>query len=168
MKEKTGCLFDAVDRAAETAITVLFALMVIVGGMQVVSRYLLRHSLSWSEELQKYLHIWMIFIAIPLAYRRGAHIGMNILYDRLPPRARHAVGVLFDAMWLVLGVSMAIFTRPLMAVARGQTSPGLGLRMDFVYSCMVIGGAYIALTAIRNIITRLSAHDGGQQSGEED
>lgn len=149
--------FAVIDRTVEWIITALFSLMVVVGGMQVVSRYLLKHSLSWSEECQKYLHIWMIFLAIPLAYKHGSHIGMNIVKDRLPKSVQFLLTILFDALWFVFGAAMVFYTRPLMVVARGQTSPGLGLRMDLVYSCVAVGGAYLALMAARNIVTHLGS-----------
>jgi len=142
---------NAIDNAVEWGITILFSLMVVIGGLQVVSRYLLKQSLSWSEESQKYLHIWMIFLAIPLAYKRGAHLGMNIVVDKLPLGAQQAMFVAYDLMWLGLGTAMVVYTSPLMTVASRQTSPGLGLRMDLVYSCMAIGGSYLVFTALRKL-----------------
>lgn len=160
---KSACV--VIDRAAEWIITVLFSLMVLIGGMQVIARYLLRESLSWSEESQKYLHIWMIFLAIPLAYRHGRHIGMNVLLDRLPPVVRRVFTVVFDLMWLLLGVAMVVYARPLLAVASRQTSPGLGFRMDYVYSCVVVGGAYLVFTAVRKLAEHV--RNAMQPSNEE-
>jgi len=124
--------------------------MVLVGGLQVVSRYLFMNSLSWSEEFQKYMHIWIIFLAIPLAYKRGAHIGMNIVFDRLPVKARYILTLLTDLLWFALGAVMAFYTTDIMRVAKMQTSPGLGIRMDAVYSCILIGGLYLCLMALKS------------------
>lgn len=125
--------------------------MVIVGGMQVFSRYVLHNSLSWSEEFQKFSHIWLIFLAIPLAYKRDSHIGMNIVIDKLPARAQYILRILIDAMWFGLGIILIVYTASIMKVAKMQTSPGLGLRMDLVYFCIVIGGFYLCLVALRKL-----------------
>jgi len=157
MKNAVSKVFDGLDRTVETIITSAFALMVIVGGLQVFSRYVLKHSLSWSEEFQKFMHIWLIFLAIPLAYRNGAHIGMNVLFDKFPAKARTLLNALFDTMWFLLGGAMVFYTMRIMEVAKRQTSPGLGLRMDIVYSCIVIGGVYLCLTAGRSLAGHIAA-----------
>ena len=151
MKKTIHRWYKIIDRTVEIIITVIFSLMVLVGGMQVFCRYALRNSLSWREEFQKYMHIWLIFLAIPLAYKKGAHIGMNIVFDKLPQRVQPILTVLIDVMWFGLGVVMVFYTTRIMKVAKFQTSPGLGLRMDLVYSCIIIGGVYLCLIALHKI-----------------
>ena len=48
------------------------------------NRFVLGYSLSWSEEFQKFGHVWMVMLAILVAYRRGAHLGMDMLLHLLP------------------------------------------------------------------------------------
>ena len=156
MKKTIHRWYKIIDRTVEIIITVIFSLMVLVGGMQVFCRYALRNSLSWSEEFQKYMHIWLIFLAIPLAYKKGAHIGMNIVFDKLPQRAQPILTVLVDVMWFCLGVVMVFYTTRIMKVAKFQTSPGLGLRMDLVYSCIIIGGVYLCLIALYKIFEHIT------------
>ncbi|MFC1552189.1 TRAP transporter small permease [Candidatus Latescibacterota bacterium] len=151
MKNTVIKSLEKIDRAVEIFIAVIFSLMVIVGAMQVFSRYVLRDSLSWSEEFQKFSHIWLIFIAIPLAYKRNSHIGMNIVLDKLPVLAQKTLLILTDVMWFGLGLIMVIYTSSIMKVAKLQTSPGLGLRMDAVYFCIVIGGCYLCLVALQKL-----------------
>ena len=74
------------DRAIEMLIFVIFLGIVIVGTMQVCNRFFLNLSLSWSEELQRYGQIWIVFLGIPVAYRHSVHIGMEMLTDRLADR----------------------------------------------------------------------------------
>ena len=156
MKKTIHRWYGIIDRTVEIIITVIFSLMVLVGGMQVFYRYVLRNSLSWSEEFQKYMHIWLIFLAIPLAYKKGAHIGMNIVFDKLPQKVRSFLTVLTDVMWFGLGIIMVLYTTSIMKVAKSQTSPGLGLRMDLVYSCIIIGGVYLCLIALHEIFKHIS------------
>ena len=156
MKNAVIKSLKSIDRAVEIFIAVIFSLMVVVGAMQVFSRYVLRDSLSWSEEFQKFSHIWLIFIAIPLAYKRNSHIGMNIVLDKLPEKVRHIMLILTDVMWFGLGLIMVVYTSSIMKVAKLQTSPGLGLRMDAVYFCIVIGGSYLCLIALQKLFEHFS------------
>ncbi|MEO5764174.1 MAG: TRAP transporter small permease [Casimicrobiaceae bacterium] len=155
----TAAVFRAVDRTVEYALFLIFLAFTLVGGMQVFNRFALGLPLSWSEEFQKFGHIWLVMIAIPVAYRRGAHLGMDMLLRLLPPRAQRVVGLLTEVLWLVLAVAIGRYTLQIMAVAKTQDSPGLGIPMDRVYFGMVIGSAYLAFVALRRIATHFGWKD---------
>ena len=153
-------LFAAIDRIVIGCIVVIFAAMVVAGLAQIFNRYVLNTSLSWSEEFQRFCHIWIVFLTIPVVYQRGGHIGIDYLVTALPALPRKAAIALINGAWLVLGGAIAWTTWSLMAVASRQTSPGLGLRMDWVYAGLLIGGAYLALVAARQTVAGLRAVDG--------
>ncbi len=142
-----------VNRAFEVLIFVLVLLIVIVGGLQVFNRFVLNQSLSWSEEFMVYAHIWIVFLAIPVAYRRGAHIGMNLLTKNLPARAQLVLAFAIDTLWVILAGGVVYYTTVVMGVASNQTSPALGLRMDRAYLSLVVGGSYLLLLALRSVAT---------------
>lgn len=149
-------VFSYLDRAFEIALFLLFSAIVLVGGLQVFNRYVLNQSLSWSEEFQIYGHIWLIFLSIPVAYNRGAHIGMNLLVKRFSPRVQNGLTVATHLLWLVLALAIVSNTTVVMGVARNQTSPALGLRMDRAYLSLFVGGSYLSLLALRNVVGGLS------------
>ncbi|MBL8670268.1 MAG: TRAP transporter small permease [Alphaproteobacteria bacterium] len=150
---KVSCRW--IDRAVESALFAIFLAFTIVGGLQVFNRFVLGLPLSWSEEFQKFGHIWMVFLAIPVAYRRGAHLGMDALLRLLPVAAQRGIGFAIELMWLALAASIGWFTLAIMQVARMQDSPGLGLRMDHVYAGMVVGSVYLGIVALRRIAAHL-------------
>ncbi len=145
-------VLTAVDRAMEFALFAIFLAFSLVGGLQIFNRFALGLPLSWSEEFQKFGHVWMVFIAIPVAYRKGAHIGMDAILTRMPQGVQRAIALISEIMWLILALAIGVYTERLMEVAKFQDSPGLGLRMDWVYAGMVLGAAYLALIAVRRIV----------------
>lgn len=151
-------LLGGIDRAMDFVLFLIFLIFSLAGGLQVFNRFVLGLPLSWSEEFQKFGHIWMVFVAIPVAYRRGAHIGMDAVLVRLPQAAQLTIGLLVDLLWLALAAAIIVYTWQLLEVARMQESPGLGWRMDYVYSGMMIGAAYLALLALRRLVARLRPH----------
>jgi TRAP-type C4-dicarboxylate transport system permease small subunit len=155
----------AVNRVFEALIFVLFVLIVIVGGLQVFNRFVLNQSLSWSEEFMVYGHIWLIFLAIPVAYVRGSHIGMNLFTKNLPPRVQVLLAFAIDSMWLVLASAIVFYTTVVMGVASNQTSPALGLRMDRAYLSLVVGGSYLAILAFRSAVTSFGRLRSGGVTG---
>ncbi len=144
-------LWSALDRGVEHLIALLFLLMTIVGGMQVFNRFVLNSSLSWSEEFQKFSHIWIIYLTLAVAYERGSHISMRMIVDRFPPGVQRILSLGNDILWLVLAFSLVYYTGVIMKVARFQVSPGLGVRMDFIYLGLLLGGCYLALCVVRKL-----------------
>ena len=144
-------LFARIDRGVEYAVAVIFAAMCAVGLLQVFNRFVLNRSLSWSEEFQIFAHVWIVFLAIPIAYRRGAHLSVESFSGMLPARARRVFDVLVELVWVWFAVALAWLAWRVSEVAKLQNSPGLDLPMNYVYYSMVAGGAYLLLVVLRRI-----------------
>lgn len=152
------------NRAGKGVIIICFAVMLLTGALQVCSRKLLGISLSWTEELQIYAHIWLVFIAIPLAYDRGRHIRIDILSQRFPPRVRCASACFIDLLWIAIGLAMiylsSLYETPVgktfLQLAAGNKSAGMGLPYSILYSCLVVSGAYQCLVGLRNLARNFS------------
>lgn len=75
-------------RAGDSALTVVLlaavGVMVAVVSAQVALRYGLNRSIDWADEVGRLAFVWSIFLAIPLGVRDGAHIGIDLLVDKLP------------------------------------------------------------------------------------
>ena len=149
---KINKLMEPVHKSFAYSIAIIFGLMVIVGFFQVTNRYLLNSSLSWSEEFQKFAHIWIICLTIPVAYKNSAHLGMDIIFKRLSDKKQHLFNQFVNTLWLFFGVMMAIYSMKLMGVAMNQLSPGLQISMAWVYSGLFIGNIYLVITAIQKLI----------------
>src|SRR5437763_16389369 len=106
----TARLFRAVDRAVEYSLFVIFLAFTVVGALQVFNRFVLGLPLSWSEEFQKFGHIWMVMLALPVAYRRGAHLGMDMLLRMLPATAQRLIAVTTEFLWLILAAAIGRYT----------------------------------------------------------
>lgn len=144
-------LLDTIDRAAEALVAAIFAIIVVVALLQVFHRFALNSSLSWSEELQIFGHIWIVFLGIPIAYRRGAHLYIETFCDLLPRAPRTAFNLLLELTWAAFAVSLMVLGAMVARIAHLQESPGLELPMSYPYSGMVVGGVYLLLVAARRI-----------------
>ena len=142
---------DAIDRGAELLVAAVFAVIVCIALLQVFHRFALNSSLSWSEEAQIFGHIWIVFIGIPVAYRRGAHLYIETLCDLLPRGPRAVFNLALELTWAAFAVSLMVLGYMVARVAHLQSSPGLDWPMSYPYGGMVIGGAYLFLVAARRI-----------------
>ena len=147
-------LFRKIDRGVECAVAVIFAAMCLVGLLQVFNRFVINKSLSWSEEFQIFCHIWIVFLAIPIAYRRGAHLSVESFSSMLPPRARKVFDVVIELLWLWFAVALAWLSWRVSEVAKLQDSPGLEIPMSYPYYGMVVGGAYLLFVVVRKLFLK--------------
>jgi TRAP-type transport system small permease protein len=155
-----------IDRSVEWAVIVLFMIITVVGGLQVFFRYVLNLPLAWSEGVQIYGHIWIVFLTVPIAYNRGAHIVTTLLFDRFPPGLRRTVTVAIDLVWLWLGASIFVYAIRLVRVATFQVSPWLDIPMSWVYLGMLAGAGYLVLVALRRLVGHFRRIDDGGITGQ--
>lgn len=92
---------------------VLIAVMTAIVTIAVITRYLLRQPLGWSEEVSIYLMIWAIFLGTAYTLKHDAHIGVDLLMNRLSPRIKpifhcfhYLAGLLFLSILLFKGIAM--------------------------------------------------------------
>ena len=137
-----------VNKMVETAVFVMLGAMVLIVSAGVFWRYGLNSALSWSEELVRYLLVWISFLGATMATCQGAHIGISILTDRLPERLQRAVALFVNLIVLVfLGVVLyqGVKILPVMAV---RVAPTLGVRMGVFYLVLPISAAVMILHVI--------------------
>jgi TRAP-type C4-dicarboxylate transport system permease small subunit len=82
------------------------ALFVIVIGA-VIGRYAFGQALSWTEEVPRYLLIWISFLAAAVCVLKREHVGFELLFESLPPRPRRALAIFISL--LMLGFGWVVF-----------------------------------------------------------
>lgn len=139
-----------VDKAFRALLAGLMAAMVVSVTWQVVSRYVLGSPSSWTEELSRYLLIWVGLLGGSYAYHVKMHLGLDLLTQKLPIAARrvqarfiHLAVILFAATALVGGgVRLMALTWEL-----GQRSAAIGIPVAFVYLSLPLSGLMLMLYA---------------------
>jgi TRAP-type C4-dicarboxylate transport system permease small subunit len=142
---------ELLDRVVSGLLAVLLIAMVFAVTWQVVSRYLLGSPSGWTEELARFLLIWIGLFGGTLAYQRRLHLGLDLLADRLKDTAlkfqQHAVDLcvlIFAVTILIIGGSLLVaLTHEL-----SQYSPALGLPMSIVYLSLPLSGVLMAVSAL--------------------
>lgn len=148
-------LFAGIDRGIELLVAAIFAAMVLIGTWQVFGRFVLNATPSWSEEVQIFGHIWLVFLAIPIAYRRGAHITVEAIRRVLSPWLDRALDLLIELMWVGFAVATAYYSYRVSLVTRNSVSPGLEIPMSYPYYGMILGSVYLAFVVIRRLTGEL-------------
>ena len=104
---------DKIGKVEYFLVAVMIAVMAIVNFLQVVFRYVIEGSLPWSEELLRFLFVWTTFLGAGIGVRKGAHLGLTIIVNNLPPKLKkfvvfvnYLICIVFSAIIGMLGLSI--------------------------------------------------------------
>jgi len=93
-------------RVEEWIAVALFAILFLTLLAQVVARFILADPFFWTEELARYLFVWVVLIGSSEAIRTRTHIGMDLVPNLLSERHRLLLGIAMDVV--VLGCLAAL------------------------------------------------------------
>ena len=76
--EKFAGVYKLIDLARKAAIVVLFSFIVVSMGLQIITR-----RLEWTDEILRYINIWVIFLGASLAVQQSGHLQVRFVADRI-------------------------------------------------------------------------------------
>lgn len=112
------------DLAAGAVVSACMAVMVMVVSAQVFMRYVLNSSFDWADEVARLAFVSAVFLAIPLGLREGAHVGITVLVQYLPPKLQD---LLRRALCLVAAAMLVIVFYKAVIVAALTWSERMGV-----------------------------------------
>jgi len=146
-----GALARFVDTVLRTLLVVLVVALVSSVAWQVLSRYLLADPSPWTEELARFLLIWIGMLGASYAFRQKAHLGLELLPSKLKGKSATAlrrftlaVIALFAVAVLITGGSNLVS----LTWELRQYSPVLGMPIAWVYSVVPLTGTLIVFYCI--------------------
>ena len=125
---------------AEWTMALLLAAMTLVTGLAIAGRFAFSYSLFWSDELTRFLLIWISFLGMSVGVRRGAHPGIDSLVRGLSPRTARIVFSCAAVLSLLFFAVMVIYGEVLILRTWPQRSPSMGLRMTVPYLAVPVAG----------------------------
>jgi TRAP-type C4-dicarboxylate transport system permease small subunit len=131
----------------------MLALAASLGVFQIITRFVLETPAEWTEVLIRFSLIWMVFLGIPLAFRQGAMVSVDVLYRWSPPGIRRLLDwvVCLAAASLVLVIIWWGWDY----ANRGkvQTMSGLeSVSMFWAYLAMPVGGVLSLFGIVANLL----------------
>ena len=151
---------DRVFRGLEGLIAAMLAVMVVLVFGNVVLRYLFNSGITVSEEVSRWLFIWMTFLGAIVALRERGHLGVDMVVQRLPAWGKRiCLGLghllMLYILWLLLQGSLMQAR-----INWDVTAPTTGASMAIVYlSCVVFAvcaGFLILLDLLRLVTGKMS------------
>jgi TRAP-type transport system small permease protein len=121
------------------------AVMTVVVLLQVIYRYLLSQPLYWSEELARFLFVWISILGAALSVQRRGHFGMDFFFRMLPDKGKR---FLMFLIYLLMGGVVAVLLVQGIALVQktaAQLSPAMEISMGWAYACLPAGSCLMAI-----------------------
>jgi len=154
-----------VNKIASHATVVLFTIMTLIVWVQIFFRFILGGGIAWSEEIAKFLMVWMALLGSSLLFREGGHIAINFFISKFSFRRYilmfHAIlsAVLF-VLLIYYGIDYAVF-------GLKSISPASGIRRFWPYLSIPVGGGFLLIQAFARFIHLLFLDDKTIRAEEE-
>ena len=138
----------AVNRVIEYLLFGLGFSMAILVAVQVFCRYILNSSLFWSEELARYMLVWLSFFGATVAYYRNLHPGVDALTTRISAAKQRISRLLVHVTAMGLALIMVISGTQFAWFVRLQISPALSIHKWIILIVIPLSGAVLFVYAL--------------------
>ncbi len=147
---------NTMDQVLKTVLAVLMAVMVLDVLWGVFTRYVMGAQSQWTEELARYLLIWIGILGAAFASGKKMHLAIDILPTSLEGRRQmllvnsiHVIVILFALAVLLIGGSRLVYITSKL----GQVSTALDLPLAVVYSIVPISGLFIIIYKTMDLLS---------------
>jgi len=133
-------LIDGYYRLLNMLLVVTVAVLVVPVALQILSRHTaLIPSWIWTEEMARFLFVWMIMIGSMVGIRDGAHFDVD-LWPELAPRANALLRIVADLFVLVMALVFIWYGIRFVQFGWDQTSELAELPMVWIFVAWPLAG----------------------------
>jgi TRAP-type transport system small permease protein len=144
-------LIDLICRVFSLLMVICLVLMVLMVFGNVVLRYGFNSGLTVSEELSRWMFVWMTFLGAVVAVRDHAHLGTDALVSRLPPAGKKACFVAAHLMMLAMCWLMFRGAWQQTVINYGTTSAVMEASMAWFYAAGLVFSVLAALILLNEL-----------------
>lgn len=142
-------------------ITIPMLAMVAMVFVNAVLRYAFKSGIPETEELSRYIFIWLCFLGTVAAFKDKQHVGVDILVTYLPAAPRFIVGLIGD--FIVLFVLAIMFVGGIAFTRTGGATPGAatGIPFGFMSVAIIFAAVAMAVLTLADMYKKFAARSGG-------
>lgn len=126
----------------------IFTLQVLVVFSQVVWRFIFNNPFSWSEELARYLQVWLILLTSSVCIRKGRHLAVDYATHALPFKYNKILKFIIMIFIMFFTCIVIVFGVHMIVVTINQKTPALQIPILVVYLAFPITGLLMFLESL--------------------
>lgn len=153
MKENKG---DVIEKILKFCTFMSFLGLICAVSFQVITRFLLPNlSQVWTEELTRFLFIFSVSFAAPLAMKKKEYVNVDILINLFPKKVREIIQLLIYAVTIGLFSIVLYFGFEFAKLGVNQSAPTMNIPMVYVYSAIPVMAMLIVGYTIYNVVQHI-------------
>ncbi len=143
-------------KSIEALMAVMLASMITLVFINVILRYFFNSGITWSEEIARYLFVWLTFVGAIGAMRDNTHLGMDTVIRKLSPKIQKVVYIFGQILILVVILMVAEGNYIMVAINLNARTSATNLPLSFVYSIVIVTSLCISINVLANIYKAIS------------
>ena len=146
---------NKIDKILEYALSLILGLMVLNVLWQVASRYILKDPSAFTDELSRYLLIWVGLLGAAYATGKRMHVAIELLEKKISEKNKRKQQLLIRALILLFAITVLIIggvRLVYISFILGQTSSAMQLSLGYVYLAVPLSGLLISYYTIYEIV----------------
>ena len=152
------------NTVVSTICIVLFAVMVVVGTYQIITRFIFNSPSTVSEELLTYTFAWMAIFSSAYVFGKRDHMRMTFVADKLPKEQRKILEIVIELLIIAFAVIVLIYGGfTIMGLTITQKTASLGVMMGVIYAVVPICGILIAIYGVLNVIDLCAGYENTEE-----
>lgn len=133
----------------------VFIALIFLTFFQVCSRYIFQAPITFSEEMGRFLFIWLSFLGAAIAMKHDKHIRLDLFHGRIRPNLRHLIDICVFLLIFCFSVLVCVQGVKLSLATTRQIAPVSRIPMAYMYVILPMSALFMGCYAIRHIISRL-------------
>lgn len=159
-------IFDVFEKILSGMSGILLVLFTVLTLVQVIARYVFSYPLSWSEQLARYLFIWMLMLYMPVIMRHSNNLGFDLLVNRLPKKGQDIFWIICEAMIGIFAGFYCYYSVQLCMKFSKKVLVGISIKAPWVYSAQIIGAFFLCIFSFELVIKRIIKMNEGKAGAE--
>ena len=127
----------------------------------VVLRYIFKSSSTWIEEVVRYLIIWVTFIGSAICFRKGSHMGIDLIFSLTKGRVKKGIEIfglvasfLFMVFLFKYGLELVLFTKK-----TGQITPAIEIKLFWIYIGIPLGAFLSGMDILMVLFNKIKGNE---------
>ena len=136
----------------ESILCVLISALSIITFSQVVARYVFEAPLSWSEELARFLLLWLAMLSSAYAFKIKSHFALQFVIKIVPSKIQKLISVLVPLLVIFFLSGFVFYSIKFVLGVKGHLAPALQIPMEIPYSSSIAGSSLMLYYVVKTFI----------------
>ena len=136
----------------EIALVFLLIAMTLTVFSQVIARYIFEAPLSWSEELARFILIWVSMLSAAYAFKTKSHFALTILVSKLPDKHQKITSFCIHIVVAIFFLIICYYSVIFVHSVNGHIAPALQISMQIPYSSIIVASGLISIFSLLSAV----------------